>query len=402
MSRELLRDARAQAERLEPAVRSAALCHIARVLTKTDATEARRVLEAGLALAASLPEEEAREILRAEGAVLAATIAPARAFEIFSMLGGERRRNVLGQLLARMADHGFGDAATEYLLRAPLDADFDFGTAMHLVGPSGDLEIKRRMLRRAILAMRETDAGRRSKPAFGSRDFAHFFVHHWRLLPVEEARAALREEVQRILSEPDGPMNASFSAGSERVAFTSTHQSRLFEILEPLQELDPDLAVSVIPRYPELSAAAWRFPYGQRSIGELAEREIAAARKAGPLRVSDVCTDYVGSTPIEYALRTGFAQPFAIAMDEYNNDSDPDDFNEVPKQCWPSAAAFRTILYKAGQYEGVTAARYLDRIPDPELRLFAQIELAAALAGLPQLGSTTMRRGSRARRRVGR
>jgi hypothetical protein len=177
------------------------------------------------------------------------------------------------------------------------------------------------------------------------------------------------------------------------VTLTSTHQARLFEILEPLQELDPDLAASTIPRYRELSAAAWRFPYGRRSMTEQMEREAAAAREAGPPPVSNGCMDYVGSTPIEDALRTDFAQPFAIAMDEYDSDSDPDDYNEVPQQCWPSAAAFRTILYKAGKYHGLAAARYLDRIPDPALRLFAQIELAAALAGLPELGSTTMRLG---------
>ena len=34
---------------------------------------------------------------------------------------------------------------------------------------------------------------------------------------------------------------------------------------------------------------------------------------------------------------------------------------------------------------GADAGRYLARIDDPDLRLFAQIELAAALAGLPEL-----------------
>ncbi len=33
--------------------------------------------------------------------------------------------------------------------------------------------------------------------------------------------------------------------------------------------------------------------------------------------------------------------------------------------------------------------KHLDRIPDPDLRLFAHIELCAALAGLPQLGGLT-------------
>jgi hypothetical protein len=190
--------------------------------------------------------------------VLAAAIAPARAFEIFSTLTGDRQQ-VLGQLLARMTDHGFSDAATEYLLNSsadPLDVEFQFGMAMQVVGPSEDPEVKRRMLRRAIIAMRETDEGRRRTPAFGFRDFVDFFVSCWRLLPAEEARVALREQVQRILAQPEAPMNASYRAGSESVRFTSTHGAKLFQILEPLQELDPDLAASVIPRYRELSAAA--------------------------------------------------------------------------------------------------------------------------------------------------
>src|SRR5262249_1628624 len=51
------------------------------------------------------------------------------------------------------------------------------------------------------------------------------------------------------------------------------------------------------------------------------------------------------------------------------------------------------ILYQAGRYEGRAAVKYLARIPDPTLRLFAQIELAAALAGLPQLGGRTITPG---------
>src|ERR1700683_796553 len=43
------------------------------------------------------------------------------------------------------------------------------------------------------------------------------------------------------------------------------------------------------------------------------------------------------------------------------------------------------LLFKAGQHKGVAAAKHLDRIPAPDLRLFPQIELCAALAGLPQL-----------------
>jgi hypothetical protein len=63
--------------------------------------------------------------------------------------------------------------------------------------------------------------------------------------------------------------------------------------------------------------------------------------------------------------------------------------NVEPRECWPSAEDFRTILYAAGRYEGASGARLLDRISDPALRLFARIEFAAGLAGLEQIGGIT-------------
>src|SRR5262249_27667046 len=146
--------------------------------------------------AAGLPGEEEREILLAEGAVLAATIAPARAFEIFSTLTGERRL-ILDQMIARLVDHGFADEATMYLLDAPAGVDYSFTMVCHAIGRSADEELKRRMLRRAIAAMREADGSGRHRP-FGSHDFVQFFSFYWRLLPADEARTAVREHVQRI------------------------------------------------------------------------------------------------------------------------------------------------------------------------------------------------------------
>jgi hypothetical protein len=42
-----------------------------------------------------------------------------------------------------------------------------------------------------------------------------------------------------------------------------------------------------------------------------------------------------------------------------------------------------------GAYDGESGARLLDRIPDVVLRLFAEIEFAAGIAGLEQIGSIT-------------
>ena len=76
------------------------------------------------------------------------------------------------------------------------------------------------------------------------------------------------------------------------------------------------------------------------------------------------------------------------ALEQYRKDASPDSPNQVPREFWPSTCRFRGILYRAGKRLGRDGAVYLDRIPDDDLRLFAQIEFAAALAGLPELQGT--------------
>ena len=59
MSQQLLLTAREQAERSEPAVRAAALMHIARVLARSDQAAAEQLLEQGIALAKELDGDAA-------------------------------------------------------------------------------------------------------------------------------------------------------------------------------------------------------------------------------------------------------------------------------------------------------------------------------------------------------
>ncbi len=101
--------------------------------------------------------------------------------------------------------------------------------------------------------------------------------------------------------------------------------------------------------------------------------------------------------PIAEALATDFDAAFREAHKSFAKDTDAQSPNGAHKECWPSAAEFRHILFKAGQHQGLAAAKHLDRIPDPDLRLFAQIELCAAIAGLPQLGGLTIQYRSKPR-----
>jgi hypothetical protein len=84
------------------------------------------------------------------------------------------------------------------------------------------------------------------------------------------------------------------------------------------------------------------------------------------------------------AMRSGeFARSIEDALEKYREDTSPDTRNYAPKEHWPSTGVFRTVLHQAGQRLGAEAANLLEQIPDGDLRLFASIELAAALAGVP-------------------
>jgi len=80
-----------------------------------------------------------------------------------------------------------------------------------------------------------------------------------------------------------------------------------------------------------------------------------------------------------------FGPAIQHAIEKYREDAAPERPNQAPKEFWPSTSRFRSVLYKAGKLVGQNAAVYLEAIPDADVRLFAQIELAAALAGLPEL-----------------
>ena len=402
MLQDLLSEAREQAERSAPAVKSAALLHIARVLTKIDAGEAERVLDEAVALAATLDEID-REIMLGETAALAATVAPRRALALMHEASAtDERLDALLRTLFNMIGHGHLADAVAYLSEPVAGYGYPYPAAHQAMGACRDDEAARlRVFRGAIRAMRAEASVTRRGFAHDARHFIRLFTWHWRRLPADEARAVVRDLVQSIRSEHDGFANANFTAGAHQVHFSSTHEHVLFEILSPLRHLDPDLVVALARDYPEFAAAAERFPYGRESMTAAMHAERPPAPRAPVEEPNDI--EVAGRLmPIPEAIDTEFKESFAVALRLYESESDPHDFNTAPKECWWAALEFRNILYKAGQHEGLAAARYLDRIPDADLRLFAQIELAAALAGLPHLGGRSIRPAPSSPLRAGR
>jgi hypothetical protein len=279
-----------------------------------------------------------------------------------------------------MMRHGHLADAVAYLSDPPLAEEYPFNAATEAIGRSrNDAEARRNILRGAIRA-------RLGESASSAHGFDMLFSLWWRLLPVEEATVAVREIVHRITGERDGQIDARYS----NATFSSIREAGLFAVFGPVRQLDAELAESLCREYRQLSAAVEMYPGGYYTEATPPEERVAEEPVERCEQPDYITIGHSGLLPIPDALKNGFREPFAEAWRLYKRDTDPSNPNQAPRECWPSAMEFRNILYKAGQHEGRAAARYLDRIPDRDLRLFAQIELIAGIAGLPQFGGMSI------------
>jgi hypothetical protein len=386
MPQQLLRAAREEAERSEPPVKAAAFLRIARVLVRFDAPAAELVLQTGIALVEEL-SGETRSVLIEEAAYLAATVSPKHALSLYSSIRNQHKGGgkPVVRLVNNMATHGHVADAIAYL-NDPLPGDrFPLYMVNNYARECRDDATRLDLLRCAIRAWRVPIRVDFGLGEFGQEAFAGFFARNWNLLPREEAGTTIHEIVKWILRVADSPAWRKRITGDPNdPEFTSKYQYLLFQILPALRRLDPDLTNSLSERNPQFAIAAARFPFGMESVPDETPQ-------------GAVCEDYImigkpnqRFIRITEALANDFEEAFREAFHRYANDSDSQAPNSAPKECWPSNQEFRNILFKAGQHQGQAAAKYLDRIPDPDLRLLAQIELCAALAGLPPISHRTI------------
>jgi hypothetical protein len=381
MPRELLA-AMLQAEQSEPSVRTAALLRIARVLAKADQGEAERVLDRGLALLAELPDEE-RAAIAPQAMCLAACVAPDRAFALRAMTSDSIANE---KFLFDMVRHGHVAAAVEYLSQWSEDGEFPYGAAFETISYTKDDGTRRDILRSGLRAWhRRADGGWHSL-----QSLLQLLRSHWRLLSDDEARDAVRSLVGIIRERPDERLNGGFGGPHGTVTFSSYRPSLLFALLGPLKRLDSELANAVIGENRELRRAAEIYPFGHDiEFDRRVEQPLSAEALEQWKR------DWTGFAldsqffRIEDEKNGDYKNSFEHALRSYARDADRARPNPYPHECWPSAEDFRVILYAAGRYDEEGGARLLDRIPDVVLRLFAEIEFAAGIAGLEQIGSIT-------------
>jgi hypothetical protein len=77
------------------------------------------------------------------------------------------------------------------------------------------------------------------------------------------------------------------------------------------------------------------------------------------------------------------------ALEKYLEDTGPENPNYAPKEVSASTLRIRKFFYAAGKKLGTKATDYLELVPDDDVRLFARIELASALAGVAELWTTS-------------
>lgn len=410
MRDDLLKKAREQAEQADPPVRAAALVRIARAESPGNASEARQTLLEGLDAVKKLTGE-AREYLLDEARVVAAAVSPEMVAEIPA-----GKREIPGefasvQIIQTMLTHGHVDAAFDYVIREDDPESFPFrsvGGVLHKLDADKPECAARRLtlLRHAVEIWRK---GSSSNPRPMRRHFAgrhdgfiSLFGYFWKDFPAEEALSIARTLVERAAEEPDTGISAGYPDG---ISFSSPRQNSMFQILHVLRHLDPALAQSLIDSYDQLAAAVRRYPNGIETMNEEVEAETKRREAERATCKDGTCGTgggyFLAGDPKDFdrqrrlidAVRNGeFETVIEDALEKYGEDTTPESRNYAPKEYWPSTGAFRTMFHQAGKRLGLEAAGLLERIPDDDLRLFATIELAAALAGAPASSITTMKR----------
>ncbi len=370
-------------------MRAAALLRIARVESAGEMSHARQTLLQAMNQVRNLPSPN-REYLLEEARWVAAAVAPDLLAEIPISRSNPHEQFVAGKIVHTMIQHGHIAAAFDYLLNHDDPASFPFGyiaNVLHHFDPSNPASAARRvtLLRRGIEVWRASPNTRHNH----QRDhFLGTFGHFWKELAPDEALSVVHEVVDQSVAEPDTGGSAGYM---DEVRFTSPRQHHLFEVFHILRRLEPGLAQSLLETNEQLATAARRYPNGLETMNEElaaeAERRKAAGATCGGggYILTGDRKDFDRQRALIDATRQGnFGPSVEDALDKYREDTSPDTRNYAPKESWPSTGRFRTILYQAGKRLGAPAAELLEQIPDQDLRLFAAIELAAALSGVPE------------------
>jgi hypothetical protein len=155
-----------------------------------------------------------------------------------------------------MASHGHTKYLRTYLLEDAPVSDVPLHGFGLLLSQADNDDERRRLLRRAFEVWRQQEA-----PAHFD-EFGDLLRKHWRVLPIDEARATLTQTLDAILQKPD-------DGGTHQIMevnLESGHAAAIFRYFGLLLELDPRRAEELRLAHPELAQALERYPKGWESI----------------------------------------------------------------------------------------------------------------------------------------
>jgi hypothetical protein len=139
------------------------------------------------------------------------------------------------------------------------DSEFPYSATSEAMRSANDDDTRRDILRSGLRAWRD----RRTGSAWHSlHSLLQLLRPHWRLLPDDEARDAIRSLVGLMRELPDEQLTGSFGGLGGTVTFSSYRPALLFALVGPLKRLDPELADAVVGENPELRRAAEVYPFG--------------------------------------------------------------------------------------------------------------------------------------------
>jgi hypothetical protein len=371
-------------------IKAAGLLHIARVLTQFDREQAVRVLYEGLSLARTLPETD-KQIILGEAVFLAASVDPERALRLLQEgLTNVPHRFPLSNIILVMLDHGHLEKAIGYLIGPMKPGEFPFRVAGNVMEKCPDDATRLHIFRVAIrnwIQRPVPGRGLPMDPTDGTLGFLHLFAYKWHSLPPDEATVLTEEIVASILRDPDTVTHARI--GSENgVAFSSRQDYELFLLLNVLHRLMPDLLDSLLRTHDQLAAGVRRFPLGLESLKAEPRSPDVEPKGQSFVLVGNPADFASMRAKMQGEMGANFEPHFQEAARLYAEDADAQSPNSSPRECWPSTQEYRNAMFRAGKSQGRRAGSYLDRITDPDLRLFAEIEFIAALAGLPQFAGS--------------
>jgi len=388
----LVKRAIEQAGSRDPLVKAMVLLRAARVLAAMDKEAARQVFAEGVAAAETLrfpPEHVFNEAVQ-----IGAVADPIAAVALFRRLPSEPFRpprrmagTMLVQSLTQSGDFESGLSLLE-------DMGCDVGGAGAVVSGASDPALQRR----AMAAARERWRAHRRHPdvqqhRLSGGGFFRLFSENWRKLESAEQESWLDELLLAILTDPDQGTNVRLGTDVE---LHFTRDAHLFYVLNALRALKPaDQVAAILRDYPNAEDAAKIYPLGLESVMESAKAKARPAPAGLAGGFVGFGFGFTGSLRDRQLLSVQIAaqrgDPSAVqdllaeAHRLYREDSNADDPNLAPLVFWPSCHAYREAMYWAGDSSGKSAEPLLTEIPDPDLALFASIELAAGMLSLPQL-----------------